>query len=145
MSAHVVRDDAATVERLLFVKDVAAILGVSLSTARARLVALEKRHGSAVVQRSGKRLCTRASALDRVLPGGARGRPHHALEMRVARMERRAGEREGILTVLGDRLERVESQLERLLAGASTTALERCDNRRRPVPERLRERGVSPR
>jgi predicted ArsR family transcriptional regulator len=126
MSAQIARKEcgAAAVERLLFVKDVAAILDVSLSTARARLVELEKRHGSAVVQRSGKRLCTRASALERVLPGGVRERPHHALEMRVARVERRAGERDRMLALLDDRLERVESQLERLL-GVATAAAER--------------------
>ncbi|HEY2511735.1 MAG TPA: hypothetical protein VGI39_12795 [Polyangiaceae bacterium] len=55
--------------KLLFTRDVAALRGVSLSTARAWLVALEREHGDAVVGRVGTRLVTTEGALARALPG----------------------------------------------------------------------------
>jgi hypothetical protein len=53
----------------LFVRDIAQRTGLSLSAARALMVRLERKHGTAVVRRDGRRMYTDESALAAVWKG----------------------------------------------------------------------------
>jgi hypothetical protein len=79
--------------RVLYVADVARILRVSLSTARAFLGQLEQRSEGDLVHRRGRKLCITERALNAVLSGGEAGpslRRHvAALDRQVRRLARR--------------------------------------------------------
>jgi hypothetical protein len=101
--------------RLLYVKDVARLRGVDESTARRWLVALEKRHGPAVVGRIGRKLFTTETGLARVAPAMAPPRTErdggHRFGNRLSQLWRRVTELAGTVRRLGERMARIESSM----------------------------------
>ena len=74
--------------KYLYAGDIATLRGVSQSTARAWMAALERQHGSRVVGRIGKRLFTTERALSLVAPELVASSPCAAtLEQRIRRVE----------------------------------------------------------
>jgi hypothetical protein len=99
--------------RLLYVKDVAHLRGVDESTARRWLVALEKRHGSAIVGRIGRKIFTTEAGLARVAPAIAPSRTErdaaHRLGNRLSQLWRRVSELASSVRGLGERVARLET------------------------------------
>lgn len=115
--------------QMLFVRDVAKLRGIPLSSARKWLAALEREHGARVVRRRGNRLWTTERALARLEPGSeeseteTHGRQIRTLQRRADRADQRAIGDEARFCALVLRVEVLEAKLRH--AGGSTENLAR--------------------
>jgi hypothetical protein len=96
---------------MLFVRDVAKLRGMPLSTARKWLAELEREHGKSVVRRRGNRLWTTERALERIEPGSVAA-SEHATQARLRALERRAEKSRSLALAFEARHAALEARLE---------------------------------